>query len=73
MSEARLEVQQRLDRSRARAWLLQIHYRWESEGARGALAEALQGTMATRHVSPRRLPYIRLVVGLLDQHRAAVD
>ncbi|MEQ1857058.1 MAG: transcription antitermination factor NusB [Longimicrobiales bacterium] len=73
MSEARLEGLERLDRSRARAWLLQIHYRWESEGAQGTFAEALRATMSTRHVSPRRLPYIRIVLGLLDKHRSAVD
>ena len=73
MSEARLEGLVRLDRSRARAWILQIHYRWESEGARGKLTEALRATMATRHVSPRRLPYVRRVIGLLDEHLAAVD
>lgn len=73
MSEARLERLERLDRSRARAWILQIHYRWESAGARGTLAEALGVTMATRHVSPRRLPYVRRVVALLDQHLREVD
>ncbi|MBM4184775.1 MAG: transcription antitermination factor NusB [Gemmatimonadetes bacterium] len=73
MSEARLDALERLDRSRARAWILQIHYRWESEGARGTLAEALRATMATRRVSPRRLPYVRLVIGLLEQHLGQVD
>jgi N utilization substance protein B len=64
---------ERLDRSRARAWLLQIHYRWESEGSRGGLAEALRATMATRRVSPRRLPYVRRVIDLLDEHLREVD
>jgi N utilization substance protein B len=68
-----LEGIARLDRSRARAWILHIHYRWESEGARGTIAEALRATMSTRHVSPRRLPYVRRVVALLDQHLREVD
>lgn len=73
MSEFRLEGQERQDRSRARAWILQIHYRWESEGGRGTLAEALRATMATRHVSPRRVPYVRRVIGVLDERLAEVD
>lgn len=74
MSEGgRLHPVERLDRSRARAWLLQIHYRWESEGGRGALAEALATTMATRRISPRRIPYVRRVIALLDEHLAEVD
>jgi N utilization substance protein B len=73
LSEARLGDLERLDRSRARAWILQVHYRWESEGARGTLAEALRATMATRHVSPRRLPYVRRVITLLDDHLREVD
>lgn len=74
MSEpVRLVGSERLDRSRARAWILQIHYRWESEGAQGNLVEALRATIATRHVSPRRLPYVRRVIALMDQHRAELD
>jgi N utilization substance protein B len=73
LSEVRLEGQERLDRSRARAWILQIHYRWESEGGRATLAEALRATMATRHVSPRRVPYVRRVIGVLDERMAEVD
>lgn len=73
MSEGRPEGKERLDRSRARGWILQVHYRWESEGARGTLAEALGATMATRHVSPRRLPYIRRLITLLDEHMREVD
>jgi N utilization substance protein B len=63
----------RLDRSRARAWILQIHYRWESSGAGGTLRDALAQTAATRHISPRRLPYVRQVLSLLEEHLPAVD
>lgn len=69
----RLDPAERIDRSRARAWLLQIHYRWESEGADTTLREALAATMATRRISPRRLPYIRRVLTLLDEHLAEID
>lgn len=74
MSEGgRLHPTERLDRSRARAWLLQIHYRWESEGKEGTLGQALAATMATRRISPRRLPYVRRVLALMDEHLGELD
>ena len=71
--QGRLERSERLDRSRARAWVLQIHYRWESAGRDGSLRDALVDTMATRRISPRRLPYVRKLLGLLDEHLPEVD
>lgn len=70
---AQLGHAERLDRSRARAWMLQIHYRWESEGCDGTLLGALDRTIATRSISSRRLPYVRQVLTLMDQHRTEVD
>lgn len=64
---------ERLDRSRARAWILQVHYRWESEGGTGRLRDALSATLATRRVSPTRLPYIRRILRLLDEHLPEID
>lgn len=61
------------ERRRARAWLLQVHYRWEAGGRQGSLREALGTTMESRRISPRRLPYIRRVVGVLDEHGEEVD
>jgi len=69
----RLGPAERIDRVRARAWLLQIHYRWESAAFDGTLRDALVDTVATRRISPRRLPYIRSVLGLLDEHLEEVD
>ena len=69
----RLGHTERLDRSRARAWMLQIHYRWESEGSDGTLLGALDRTIATRRISSRRLPYVRQVLSLLEEHRSEVD
>ena len=69
----RLGLAERIDRHRARVWLLQIHYRWESASFGGSLRDALVDTVATRRVSPRRLPYIRSVLGLLDEHLNEVD
>jgi len=64
---------ERIDRSRARAWVLQVHYRWESEGAKGSFQEALRNVVATRRVSPKRLPYVRTVVAVLDERIATID
>lgn len=64
---------ERIDRSRARAWILQIQYRWESVGPTGSLRDALTDTAATRRISPRRLPYVRAVLGLLEAHLTEVD
>lgn len=75
MSETKpgLGRRERIDRSRARAWALQIHYKWETGGREGSLRDALVDTMATRRVSPRRLPYVRRLVSLMDEHLAALD
>ena len=69
----RLGPVERLHRRRARAWLLQIHYRWESCGLEDGISRALADTMATRRISPRRLPYIRRVVGILERHLPEID
>lgn len=69
----RLGRAERIDRSRARAWVLQVQYRWESAGPGGSVLEALNETMTTRRISPRRLPYVREVLTLLDRHLAEID
>lgn len=69
----RLGHSERLDRSRARAWILQVHYRWESQGPDGSLLDALEETLDTRRIARRRLPYIRRVLGLMDEHRSELD
>ena len=50
-----MDRRERIDRSRARAWALQIHYRWESSGAEGRLRDALVETMTTRRIAHRRI------------------
>lgn len=75
MSEGRAALGrgERIDRSRARAWILQIHYRWESASPSGSLRDALVETLATRRISPRRLPYVRQILALMEAHLAEVD
>lgn len=72
-SDGKLDRAERIDRSRARAWVLQIHYRWESGGCEGSLRDALVETTATRRISPRRLPFIRRLLVLLDEHMGEID
>lgn len=65
----------RIDRSRARAWALQILYRWEAGEDRGdtSLRDVLVETTGTRRVSPRRLPYVREVLKAVESHRTEID
>lgn len=64
---------ERIDRSRARAWCVQVLYRWESQDRTGSIRDSLVETVATRRVSPRRLPYVRLLATTLDEHLPDVD
>jgi len=68
-----LDRKARIDRSRARAWALQVHYRWESEGGMGSLRDALGRTMATRRIGPARLPYLRALLSAIDERRDEID
>jgi len=69
----KLDRRERIDRSRGRAWALQIHYRWESTGAEGSFRDALVETTGTRRIAQRRLPFIRGLMILLDDHLAQLD
>jgi len=73
VSDNRLTPLERLDRTRARAWALQIHYRWESGGRTGSLRDALVETTHTRRISPRRIPFVRRLLTGLDENIEAVD
>ncbi|MEQ9401131.1 MAG: transcription antitermination factor NusB [Longimicrobiales bacterium] len=68
-----LTRRERIDRTRARAWVLQVHYRWEAGGGGTTLRDALVETVSTRRVSPRRLPYVRQILTLLDESLPDVD
>lgn len=75
MSESRVPLGrgERIDRSRARAWCVQVLYRWESQGKLGSVRDALVDTVATRRISPRRLPYVRQLATVLDEHLPELD
>ncbi len=61
------------DRSRARAWFLQVHYRWESERGALDLPQALSETLRNRLVAPARVPYLERLVSAYEGHRTRVD
>ena len=63
----------RRDRSRARAWFLQVHYRWESEGGAFTLDQALTETLTRRLVAPRRIPYLERLVEAFADGEDVVD
>lgn len=61
------------ERTRARAWALQVHYRWEAGGKRGTLVDSLEETLRDRYVAPVRRPYLRRLVEAVDAHLPEVD
>ncbi|MDE0898020.1 MAG: transcription antitermination factor NusB [Longimicrobiales bacterium] len=71
--QPKLSRSERIDRARGRAWALQIHYRWESGGSETSLRDALVETTGTRRIAPRRLPYIRGLMTVLDEHMPELD
>jgi N utilization substance protein B len=50
-----------------------VHYGWESGGSTGTLRDALVTVLGNRRISPRRLPYVRTLLLLLDEHLTEVD
>lgn len=62
-----------VDRSRARAWALQVHYQWESVGGEQGLRDTFVEMMTSRRIAKRRLPRIRRLVQALDDHLSEVD
>ncbi len=68
-----LDPRRRRDRTRSRAWFLQVHYRWESEGGNLSFHEALAETCEQRLVSPSRLPYLQRLVEAFSSRRDRVE
>ena len=63
----------RIDRTRARGWALQIHYRWDIGDRSGTLVQTLEETVAIRRIAPVRIPYVRRLLTALDEHGPQVD
>ncbi len=61
------------DRSRARAWALQVLYRWESAGGGETILQALSRVLQTRRVAARRVTYLERLLETLQDHLPEVD
>ena len=61
------------DRRRARAWIVQILYVWEALRREVPLSDVLATTLATRRVAPARQPYLRRVLGIIEEKCDEID
>ncbi len=62
-----LDERSRRNRTRARAWALQVLYRWEAADSDSVL-DALTTTLATRRVAPECQPHLARVVRGFAEH-----
>ncbi len=60
------------ERRGARSWALQVLYAWESRG-RASVREVLNEFYESRSVAAAKRPYLRQLVGLLDEHLPEID
>jgi N utilization substance protein B len=65
--------QKHLDRSRSRAWALQILYRWETSEHGADLRQALVDVKDTRRIGPQRMEYICRILDGLDDNLVGLD
>jgi transcription antitermination protein NusB len=73
-SSARLAPFERMQRIRARSWVLQILYAWESHGPPPPpLEEVMEATFRIRRVAEARKPLIRGHIARLQEHLDTID
>ena len=68
-----LDTHRRRDRTRSRAWFLQVHYRWEAEGGALTLSEAFAATAEQRLIAPGRIRYLKRLVQEFGDNRGRVE
>ncbi|MSR22543.1 MAG: transcription antitermination factor NusB [Gemmatimonadetes bacterium] len=68
-----LTRQERIERMRARSWVLHILYQWESTDSRRSLEQVMEDTLQRRRVAHGRVPFIRRHVEALARHMVEVD
>lgn len=68
-----LEDRERINRMRARAWVLQILYLWEARSPHLSLTEAMNTVLHTRRVSPDRVSLLSHRIGVLEEHLDEID
>jgi len=59
-------VARRIDRTRARAWALQIHYQWDVGDRKGTFTDVLEEVSVMRRIADSRMPYLRRMAAELD-------
>jgi len=72
-SGAALTPFERVQRVRARSWVLQILYAWESQVPRLPLEEAMEGVFRIRRVAPKRETLVRRHMRYLAEHMEEID
>jgi N utilization substance protein B len=73
VTEAKSGPKSHLDRSRARAWALQVLYLWDASGEDATPGSALRETLSRRLVGEARIPYLRRLVETFEDHADAID
>jgi len=68
-----LSRRERIDRTRSRGWALQVLYRWEAGGGETDLLEVLNEVERTRRIAPRRRPWVKAILGTIQEHRDELD
>ena len=63
----------RIDRTRARAWALQVHYRWDVGEQAGTLTDVLEEVATTRTIAESRMPYLRRLAAELEARGKEID
>ena len=66
-------VARRIDRTRARAWALQIHYQWDVREREGTFSDVLEEVMAMRKIAESRMPYLHRMAAELDARGDELD
>ncbi|MGH7501509.1 MAG: transcription antitermination factor NusB [Longimicrobiales bacterium] len=61
------------ERSRARAWALQVLYAWETRGGPVAARDVLAEFLSDRHIAPASRDYLIRLVQAIDKHREEID
>ena len=63
----------RIDRTRARAWALQIHYQWDVGEREGPVSGVLERVAGMRRIAEARMPYLRRMMAELDARADELD
>ncbi|CAN5701975.1 transcription antitermination factor NusB [soil metagenome] len=71
--DSAMSVRERVDRSRSRAWALQVLYRWEAEAEGRDLHDVLLAVGRTRRISDRRIAYTSRILRALQANFDEVD